>query len=742
VDFFQGGGGKFLSFNWKPAGAGEFQTIPMENLFHSITERKALADYSLPMANNVKIPGNGNLLEDVHPSFNLYQARPLTFTPKVGGMDFFSDGRLALSTWDPAGSVYILENLKAENAEDIKVTKIAQGLAEPLGLKIVDEEIYIMQKQELTHLVDNDGDGMIDEYRTICDEWTVSPNFHEFGFGLEYKDGYFYATLATAIDPGGASTQPQMPDRGKVIKISKADGSREFIASGLRTPNGIGWGFNDELFVCDNQGDWLPSSKLLHITEGAWFGSRSVDFEGTKNLTEKKPVVWMPQDEIGNSPSTPSIIDLGPYKGQMIYGEVTNGGVKRVAVEEVEGQLQGALFRFIQGLEAGVNRLTWSPDGDLYVGGIGNPGNWSQSGKLYYGLQRLSYNGESTFEMLAVRARSNGVEIEFTEPLQEGDGWAKSDYEIKQWYYKPTIQYGGPKLDNKSLNIRSVNVSDDRKKVFLELDGMKDDHVVYIRIMNPFISENNHGLWSTEAWYTMNRIPKNKPGFKTPTPAPTPMNALSDAEKAAGWTLLFDGKTTGGWRNFKKQSIGTSWKVTNGVLYLDSQRKDDGGWQAEDGGDIITDKTYENYDFTLEWKISNCGNSGIIFNVVESDQYDYVWQTGPEMQILDNTCHPDTKYPTHRAGDLYDMIETKYVTVKPAGEWNKVRILSENGKVQFWQNGYNVVNFTMHTDEWKEMIANSKFKDMKDFGLAKSGHIALQDHGDPVFFRNIKIKEL
>jgi len=175
---------------------------------------------------------------------------------------------------------------------------------------------------------------------------------------------------------------------------------------------------------------------------------------------------------------------------------------------------------------------------------------------------------------------------------------------------------------------------------------------------------------------------------------------------------------------------------------LNSQLTPDGKWQATDGGDIVTDKTYENFELNLEWKINNCGNSGIMFNVQEDDKYDHVWLTGPEMQILDNTCHPDTKYPTHRAGDLYDMIECKYVTVKPAGEWNKIRLISNNGKVEHWQNGRKVVEYEMHNDKWKAMIANSKFKDMPDFGLAKSGHISLQDHSDKVWFRNIKILKL
>ena len=742
LEYFQGSGGSFLSYNWKKPGDPDFVVIPAMSIFHLNDDQDMLRQYKLPMANVSKIPGDQYPLQDVHPSFDLYQARPNGFKPKVGGMDFLSDGRMVVSTWDAAGSIYIVDNVQSGDSSKMNVKRIGFGLAEPLGVKVVNDTVYVMQKHEMTRLIDTNGDDIIDEYQTLCDDWKVSSNFHEFGFGLAYKDGYFYATLATAINPGGASTQPQIPDRGKVIKVNKNTGAMTFVASGLRTPNGIGIGYKGDIFVADNQGDWLPSSKIVHVRDGAWFGSRSVDPEGTKDKKEDLPLVWLPQDEIGNSPSTPLALDLGPYKGQMIHGEVTHGGVKRVFVEEINGQLQGCVFRFIQGLEAGVNRMQWGPNSNLYVGGIGNPGNWGQNGKLQYGLQRLVFNNKPTFEMLAVRAKTNGMEIEFTEPLQDGDGWNADQYEVKQWFYKPTIEYGGPKLDEKKLTVKSATVSDDRKKVFLEFDGNKNNHMIYIRLKKHFISEAGRALWTTEAWYTMNQIPKNTPGSVKKPPYTYALNTLNDAEKKAGWQLLFDGKSLAGWRNFKKKTIGKSWVINDDAIHLDAKPNKDGHWQAADGGDIITDKPYENFDFTYEWKISNCGNSGVMFNVVEADKYDYVWKTGPEMQVLDNTCHPDSKFVTHRAGDLYDMIECKYPTVKPAGEWNEARIKSTKGNVEFWLNGINIVNFTMHDDNWKKMVAGSKFKDMPDFGKAKSGHLSLQDHGDRVWFRNLKIKEL
>jgi len=213
--------------------------------------------------------------------------------------------------------------------------------------------------------------------------------------------------------------------------------------------------------------------------------------------------------------------------------------------------------------------------------------------------------------------------------------------------------------------------------------------------------------------------------------------ALTEAEKKEGWKLLFDGQSTKGWRKYNSKTIGGAWKVQDGALYLDTSVK-----EGKDRGDIITDGEYENFELSLEWKIDACGNSGVFFNVVEDPKYNAVYLTGPEMQVLDNTCHPDAKIDKHRAGDLYDLVRCSQETVKPAGEWNKVRIVSNKGQYEFWLNDVKVVEFTMHNTAWNEMVAASKFKSMPDFGKAKRGHLALQDHGDKVWFRNIKIKEL
>lgn len=210
------------------------------------------------------------------------------------------------------------------------------------------------------------------------------------------------------------------------------------------------------------------------------------------------------------------------------------------------------------------------------------------------------------------------------------------------------------------------------------------------------------------------------------------------AAEDGGWVSLFDGKTTTGWHTYGKSVAGAAWEVDNGTLHLNIKDKD-----REDRGDLVTDKEYENYHLKLEWKISEGGNSGIIFNVHEdTSKYGASYETGPEMQVLDNDKHADGKIHKHRAGDLYDLIACSEETVKPVGEWNLAEIVLNNGKLDFYLNGVNVVSTTMFDESWKEMVAGSKFAKMPGFGIYKKGKIALQDHNDEVWYRDIVIKEL
>lgn len=227
----------------------------------------------------------------------------------------------------------------------------------------------------------------------------------------------------------------------------------------------------------------------------------------------------------------------------------------------------------------------------------------------------------------------------------------------------------------------------------------------------------------------------------TKVEAPVAANTLSDKDKADGWELLFDGQSTKGWHKYGGNPVGSAWKVADGTLYLDTTIKDN--WQIKDGGDIVSDAEFENFHLKMEWKIAKDGNSGIMFYVHEDTaKYKWPWETAPEMQVLDNSGHPDSKIPKHRAGDLYDLISSSKETVKPYGEWNLAEVKCVNGKLDFYLNGENVVSTTMWDDNWKAMVKGSKFVKMPDFGTYKKGKIALQDHGNTVWYRNVMIKRM
>ncbi|MEZ4968295.1 MAG: PA14 domain-containing protein [Flavobacteriaceae bacterium] len=504
LQFQQGGGGYGLSLQWSDDGE-QFTVVPDSVFYHDSGAFRKLLPYVPKRASTV--PGDQMPLNAVHPSFDVFQAKPAEFHPRIGGIDFIDKDKMVICTWDASGAVYILKNYNTEDPESIEVKQIAKGLAEPLGIKMVDGELYVLQKQELTKLVDTDGDEIIDEYQKVCDSWNVTSHYHEFAFGLVYKEGSFYATLATDL----GSEFKEVKDRGKVVKISK-DGSKvEVIAEGFRTPNGIAEGPDGALYVADNQGNWIPTSKIVRVEKGKFYGFKHADWERVKDYKEDPPLVWLPHGEISNSPSQPAILNLGPYKDQMIHGDVTHGGIKRVFIDEVDGVKQGAVFRFIQGLDAGVNRTIWGPDGNLYAGGVGSGGNWRHEGRLWYALHRFKYNEKSTFEMLAVRAKSNGMEIEFTEAIASGESMNIDAFEVQQYYYQATEDYGGPKLGVEDLKIKSVHPSVDRKKVFLEIDGIQENRVVYIHIKKPIKSDNDQPLWSTETWYTMTKKPVDRP---------------------------------------------------------------------------------------------------------------------------------------------------------------------------------------------------------------------------------------
>ena len=210
---------------------------------------------------------------------------------------------------------------------------------------------------------------------------------------------------------------------------------------------------------------------------------------------------------------------------------------------------------------------------------------------------------------------------------------------------------------------------------------------------------------------------------------------LTQSEKEEGWQLLFDGKSMENFRGFRKDEIPSAWQIEDGAITL----------AGKGGGDLITKDQYKNFELSIDWKISEGGNSGIMYHVSEDSAFQNTYNSGPEMQVLDDERHPDAKKGVNgnrQAGSLYDLIPLSAPAVKPAGEWNTARLLVKDGHVEHWLNGKKVVEYQIGSPEWDSLIEKSKFAPMKGFGREGQGHIALQDHGDKVWFKNIKIREL
>ncbi len=216
-------------------------------------------------------------------------------------------------------------------------------------------------------------------------------------------------------------------------------------------------------------------------------------------------------------------------------------------------------------------------------------------------------------------------------------------------------------------------------------------------------------------------------------------NSLTEAEKQAGWELLFDGKTTDGWRGYKMDRMPPGWQVIDEALVRATGGA--GGKGAGGGDDIVTRKQYDDFELKLEWKVvDRAGNSGVILRASEDAVTS--WHTGPEMQVLDNAAYPD-RIATQLAGACYDLYAPVRDVSRPRGEWNEVRVLARKGHIEHWLNGVKVVEYELGSADWKKRVANSKFKNMKHFlSPPARGHICLQDHTSRTEYRNIKIRVL
>lgn len=470
---------------------------------------------------------------------------------EIGGMVVLPNGTLAVST--RRGEVWMIENPTGEGNRPPHYKKFASGLHEILGLAYQDGALIMAQRGELTKLKDTDKDGKADSYETIY-AWPLSAHYHEYSYGPTIMpDGSMMVTGNVAFgDAEWWAGESRVPGRGWAMRITP-DGKMEPFAAGMRSPAGLGL-VDGEFFFSENQGDWIGSGYIAHVKKGSFFGHpASLDWASEPNspvkvkkediykvvdprlnpvggpyvkpenlegrgtalyeVAEKVPgvslpAVWLPHGILGISNSEiiniPKDAQFGPFGGQLLVGDEGQSKISRVFLEKVKGEYQGGAVLFREGFQSGVLRMVWGKDGSLFVGQT-NRG-WGSTGPDDYGLQKITFTGETPFEIKTVSARPDGFEIEFTHPVDKAKAEDVSSYEITGFIYKYHPVYGSPVVDDKNCPITGIKVSDDRKKVRLQVEGLREKYIHEIKIPG-LVNNDNETLLHNTAYYTLNAIP-------------------------------------------------------------------------------------------------------------------------------------------------------------------------------------------------------------------------------------------
>jgi hypothetical protein len=429
----------------------------------------------------------------------------------VTGMDFLPNGDLAVCTW--LGDVYIVEKPTGAPAA-AKYRRFARGLCEPGGLKVIEGDIYLTQKQELTRLRDTDGNGEADLFECISQDWGFTGNYHDFTFGPTLdRDGNFH------IFRNGNRGLYDVPFMGWDIVVSRDGRTVTPFCAGLRSPNGFG-SYAGEIWMTENQGNWMGACKLNNFRAGRFYGYPSTSpapkdkwFDAPTEFSP--PAVWFPYTLSKSASGIEVITDdrFGPFRGQMLVGEFQNATVTRVFLEQVNGEWQGCVWPFAKGFYSGVNRLSFGPDGKLYVGGCKNAA-WAAVAPKDTSLDRVSFTGKVPFEIKEVRAHRDGFELTFTQPVDPATAGKTDNWDVSQYRYEYHQTYGSPEFDfdgkpNSASEVKvvSATVSADGLKVKLKLDGWRAGYVAAIRSID-VTNADGKPLRHETCWYTLNQIPK------------------------------------------------------------------------------------------------------------------------------------------------------------------------------------------------------------------------------------------
>ena len=403
-----------------------------------------------------------------HPVENPYKSRM-----RFSGFAFFEDdSRMAVCTWD--GDVWLVEGID-DSLAALTWQRIASGMFQPLGMAIVDEEIYVLGRDQITILRDFNGDGETDFYENFNNDHQVTEHFHEFALDLKLGvDGDFYYTK------GGRHAKDSItPQHGTLIRVSRDGKTSERVANGFRAPNGLGLGPNGEMMVSDNEGHWMPANRLNWVKPGGFYGYMWGYIEGETHTGYDEPLAWI-HPSVDRSPGTCVWVEderWGPLKGKIITVSYGMGQIFNVMHEEVNGLEQGGVVRFPLDFKTGVTRAEFrKSDGQLYLAGLyGWAGNKIQPGGFY----RVRYTGKPLYMPEQLNIAADGVVIKFTDPLDTESALNPGNYAIKHWNYIWRKNYGSPdlKLDGTegrdTLQASQVILSADRRTVHLKIPGIQ-----------------------------------------------------------------------------------------------------------------------------------------------------------------------------------------------------------------------------------------------------------------------------
>ena len=431
-----------------------------------------------------------------------------------GGLGFLPDGRLAVGT--RRGFVYLVEGATNLEPGQVQFSEYASGLHEALGLHTSDNgEMFVVQRGELTQLLDRDGDGQADTFRSLCNDWGLTGEYQEYTLDLERDPaGNFFTALCLSDEERRGVSTSNVPWRGWIVQITP-NGELVPWCCGLRCCNGLCWNSQGDLFATDNQGQWVPATPVYHIRKGHYYGSppsrkwvERTGSEEARRRTERPPTppaVWIPYEEFCMS-AADIACDLtdgkfGPFREQLFVADMMKGTIVRVALEKVNGEYQGACFLFRRGVGA-VNRMTFGPDDRLYLARASR--GWAGAGQGD-GLARLEFTGRTPFEVETVHLLRDAFAIRFTLPLAADAVERTAAITIEQFRYEYWEEYGSPKIDRELLPVRELAVSPDGLMLTIRVDGQQAGRVCHLSLPR-LQSATGETLLHTDAFYTINSL--------------------------------------------------------------------------------------------------------------------------------------------------------------------------------------------------------------------------------------------